>query len=440
MIKYFRNKLSFLDIHSREVVLKSASSTVVKVTGMIVGVLVSIYLGRTLGADGLGVINLSHQVANLLVVLCLLGMRQVIVKEVAIGHSRKDWQHIGNVMHSAYWINGLTVLFVSVSLILFTPWLTNNIFHEPRLTLPLIIAFIVLTPQVFSRIFSAGLTGFRKIWQSNLADQTLSFVVIGIILLFLWVIKFEITINTVVIVFAIGRMSVMIALGLYWRTLFEHRPWNRFIGSTLIKTALPLLLATSTAIIASNASTIILGWLVDSKQVGLYTVAIRIALITSFFLQITNASVSPKVAALFAVGKIKDMEKMVQRITRGLGIIGFVQLSIFVVFGKLILSLWGTEFIETYWILIIISIGQFFNICTGASGLILIMCGFERVQGRISLIFLILNLLLNYFFISKYGALGAAIATAISVIGINIAKLIFVKIKVGILTVSFLKI
>ena len=61
-----------LDIHTLEVVNKSATSTIVKVAGMIIGMGVSILLGRTLGADGLGVFNLSYRIVSFIMIFCLL--------------------------------------------------------------------------------------------------------------------------------------------------------------------------------------------------------------------------------------------------------------------------------------------------------------------------------------------------------------------------------
>lgn len=438
MIKYFRNKLSFLDIHTHEVVLKSISSSAVKVIGMTIGLLVSIFLGRTLGAEGLGIINLSNRVVTLIIMLCLLGMQQVLIKEVAIGYNRKDWQHIGDVTHTAYLMNGAVTLVVSVIFILISPWLSHNIFNEPRLTIPLSIAFIVMTPQVFSRLFASSLIGYRKIWQSNLVDQTLSLGIVGIILLLLWLLKVEITIISTAIAYAFGRVIVMLSVGLYWNKLFSLKGKRKFLAKSMLKTSLPLLLVTSTAIISASASLIMLGWLDESKQVGLYSVAARIALLTSFFLQVTNSAISPKLASLYADGKIREMGKMVQRVTKGLSIIAFVPLFIFIIAGKSILSLWSAEFIEAYWILVILSIGQFFNISTGATGVLLNMCGFEKIQGRISTIFVLLNLILNYILIRHFGAKGAAIATAITVAGINIVRVIYVKKKINIFTISFL--
>ena len=99
---------------------------------------------------GLGIINLSNRIIKILLVVGLLGMRQVIIKEVAIAHNKKDLTHIGNVMHTAVLLNGGITLLLTVIFILLSPWLANEVFNEPKLTYPLIAFLIVITPQIFS--------------------------------------------------------------------------------------------------------------------------------------------------------------------------------------------------------------------------------------------------------------------------------------------------
>ena len=114
----------------------------------------------------------------------------------------------------------------------------------------------------------------------------------------------------------------------------------------------------------------------------------------------------------------------------------FFQLSFFFVYGKDILGLWGEEFKNSYWILIILTVGQFFSIASGASAQLLIMCGFHKIQSYITTSFMIINLILNIILINYYGVIGAAIATMITVIGVNITRVIIAKKKTGILSIA----
>lgn len=423
--------LSRLDIHTLEVLKKSFSSTIVKVAGMIIGFLVSIFLGRTIGADGLGIINLSQRIVNILIVVGLFGIQQVIIKEVAIAHNKKDYIHIGNVMRSAYLINGCITLILSVILILLSPWLANSVFMEPRLTYPLIIALVVMTPQVFSRIYSSGLVGYRKIWQSNLVDKTLSLATTGFLLLLIYLIGYDITVINVAICFAIGRVGVTITVGFYWNSIFKTKNKKRLIGSQLMKTSVPLFFVAISGIIMTNADAIILGTIVSADEVGLYTVAARIALLTSFFLQITNSAVAPKIAALYENNKFRELRIMLRRVTLTLGILAAGFLLFFIVFGKYLLSIWGEEFIRAYWILVILSVGQFVNTATGAVGIVLIMTNHEKIQRNISVIFTIFYLIFNIVLGRIYGIIGIALGTASVMIAINLTKLYYVKTKTG---------
>ena len=439
MINNLKNKYDLLDIHTREVIRKSIASMLVKGIGMLMALIVSVFLGRWIGAEGLGIINLSNRIVAIILVFCLLGTRIVLVKNIAIGYNLNQLNKVGSYMFTAYIFNGLLTIVLAGVFILLTPWMIHDIFDEPQLTLPLIIALISLIPQTFSRLFSAGINGFRKIWQSNLVDNTLSSVIIAIALVFMYTLDVEISIINVTIVYAVSRLAVAIVTGIYWKSLFPHNVQPKFILKDLVRPALPILWISLSSIIASNIAVIMLGWLSNSKNVGLYTVAVSVALLTSFFLKVTNSVLSPKLAGLNAEGKKKEMSLMVKQTTKGLTFIALLPVVIFIIFGKLILGLWGDEFQAVYPILLILSIGQFFNIATGCSGLLLVMCGYEKQHGYISIVFVIFNFILNLVLIPKYDILGAGIATAATVALENITKVVVAKKKTGILTIPLIK-
>lgn len=424
MLKKITSKL---DIHSLEVVKKSLSSIVVKALGVVFGLGLSIFLARTIGAEGLGIINLSNRIVSVMLVLGLFGMSKVIIKEVAIAHNKKDLEHIGNVMHSAYWLNGLITISLSILLILASPWVASSIFEEPKLTYPLIIAFVVMTPQVFSRIFSSGLIGFRKIWQSNLVDQALSICLTSVLVFVTWLFVQELSVNMVATCYAIGRVCVTLSVGLFWKKIYKNNVSSKKIFEKLLKTAKPLFLISIAGIVINSSDIIILGFFSEAKDVGIYVVSARIALLTSVLLQISNSALSPKIAALYAENNIKSLEEMIKRITKGLFFIGLFVFLFFIFSGNWILSIWGEEFEEAYWILIILGFGQLVNLTTGAVGIILIMTGHEKTQRNISICFMMVFLILSFTIIPIYGALGASIASATTVVGINITKLIYVK-------------
>jgi len=239
------------------------------------------------------------------------------------------------------------------------------------------------------------------------------------------------------LLYAISRVLLAFVVLVLWNQTFKSKIKGDFNFKPMLKMAKPMLLVTGTSVIASNADAIMLGALGTFKDVGIYSVAARLALLTSLFLQVSNAAILPKLASLFSNSKIDEMRLMVQRVTKGLALIALLFVVFFIVFGEWLLGFWGAEFQTAYWVLVILAIGQFFNIATGCSGLLLVMCGFEKIHGYISLVGVSLNIILNFILINQYGALGAGIATATTVIIENVTKVVLAKQKIGILTIPF---
>lgn len=420
------------DEHSFEVMTKSFTSSVVKVVGMMISMIVSITLGRILGAEGLGSISLIQKVTSLLLVFILFGMQNVLIKEIAIANNKKNWKRIRNCMTNSYVFNGAISLIIVVLFVFLSDWLSKSLFKEESLKYPLIIGLLALVPMTFTRIFSSGMIGFKKIWQSSLINDTLTIFIVALFLLIAHFANFNINILNVVICYSISRLLISFSVGVYWNNIYKSSGKIKNIMPELLVSALPLLGVSFSGVLFANADGIILGWLTNTKEVGLYSVAARLAMLTSFFLFISNSAIAPKIAALYSDGKIKELEKMLQQVTKILFLIGSFALFIYVFFGNVILSLWGEEFKEGYLLLIIISIGQFVNISTGAVGMVLIMTGYEKLQSRITLSFVLVNLISHFILIEYFGSLGAAIANAITLIGLNVLQYIYVYKTLGI--------
>lgn len=428
-----------LDNNTLDVIKKSASSLIVKVIGLIAGLSVSIVLGRKLGPDGLGIINLANRTASILLVISMLGMENIILREVAIGFAKNKWFKINSVVKTSLFVNGGIGLIFTIIFSFTAPFFAEIFFKNELVKTPLIIAMVAMFFQVLSRIYGRGINALGKVWQSNLVDETLSIAVVGLLLGIAYLANIEISLILTAVFYCIGRIVVAITVGIIWKMNSQKSIKPIILPKKLLRMSLPLLFVNATSIIASNADTVMIGWLKAETQVGLYSVAARIAIMTSFFLQISNSAISPKLAALYSSRNFKDMEKMLHKTTSFLIIIGLTSLLFFILAGKLILNIWGNEFLVAYPVLIIIAIGQFFNIATGPAGYLLIMAGKEKIYGKISVVFLVFNLLLNFALINLWGAIGAATATAITVCADNLVKMFMAKKTTGILTIPILK-
>ena len=437
--KTIKRLKSSLDTDTFEIFSNSSKSFLVKIVGLVSSFLVSIYLAKNIGVVGIGTINLANKLGAILIIVCLFGFQQVIIKYVSIYKSNKSNEDLYHLVRISLIFNGILSIVIALIGSLLLPHLVEIFSDNSDLYYPLLIAFFMLVPQTLARVISAALNGYGKIWQSSLVDQTLSPILVIVGFFFFWIFDINITIIRALLLYALSRFIQLIVIWQGWKYYFKFKAKNKIslklkpffkMGSTLF-------LVTGASALTSNIDSIMLGSLGTLYDLGLYSIAARLALLSSIFLFVTNAAIGPKIAFMYQKNLKDDLSKIIKNTTLGLILIAILTSLIFFLLGDSILSLWGDDFIEAYPILIILCIGQFVNISTGCSGLLLTMTGNEKVHGYISFVSLFCNIFLNIILIKSYGATGAAIATMLTVSSENIIKLIFAKQKTG---VSILKI
>ena len=425
-MRYTDGKSNFKDI-----LQKSSFSAIAKLTGWGVWILVSIILGRSMGATSLGVIYICIQVVSILMVGVMVGFESAIVKLIAIDFDYKNFTSINSTITGSLFFNGLLSIFVAAIGYTMSSRIAIDVFQNLSISYPLQIFFLSIPFITLNRVIVSSLSGIHKIWQSNLLNESFHFIIIGLLVLITP--NSELTVNRIANFFFIGRvitLLVAIVFGKYSFSAFQLT--KHFELRTIIKIGLPILVVNSTIILSTSGDSLMLGWLGSIKDVGIYSVAARLALLLSFFLAITNSSLGPKIASLYNQNEIGEISVLFQKITQILFFIGIIFLIAYIVGGKILLGLWGAEFVTGYSILLILTVGQFVNISTGCVGLILIMCGYEKLHGKISIAFVLLNLVLNLILIPIHGALGAAFSTSLTVIIENLVKMFFVRNKLGI--------
>jgi len=344
MIKYIHNKLSFLDVHTKEVIIKSASSIIVKSIGILSGLAVSLLLGRNLGVEDYGTLELCLKIVNIILIICLFGLPNIVLKEVAISHSKSDWIYISDTIFTSSVIVGILSIISIIALYFSIPFLSESVFNNKDLLIVMEIYVFAIVFQSFSRIFSSGVNGFNKVWQSNLVNETLSLVIILSGILLLNFLSIEINLKNVAFIYLFGRVIVTITVGLYWKSLFPIFKLKRIFLIKLIKPSLSLLLVSASGVIIANASALILGIFSNSVEVGLYSVAAKISLLTIFFLQVTNSAIAPRIANLYSNKKKDALLKMLKSVTKILFLLGLVSFVFFLYQEKWTLDSWGQDF------------------------------------------------------------------------------------------------
>jgi O-antigen/teichoic acid export membrane protein len=174
-----------------------------------------------------------------------------------------------------------------------------------------------------------------------------------------------------------------------------------------------------------------LGFLATASGLGIYKVSLTFAILVSLPLNALNRIFPPIVSGLYEKDNRHDLVLVYKTVTRW-AVTGGLPISIgLIFFREQFLQLMGPGFTEGGLILSILIVGQFVNTAVGPSGYLLLMTDRQNLVMINQWVFGILNVVLNFLLISKIGTIGAAIATAITLILLNSIRVFEVSLLEG---------
>ena len=153
-----------------------------------------------------------------------------------------------------------------------------------------------------------------------------------------------------------------------------------------------MLFSGSFLMLMSWTDIIMLGIYETEESVAIYSVALRIAGLTSLTLVAVNTIAAPKFIEFYFQKNILGLEKIVKQSSKLIFLTSFPLLIVYFLFPKFIMGLFGSEFILGSSVLIIISIGQFINAASGSVGSIMQMTDNQKKFQNIIIISAIINI------------------------------------------------
>ncbi|NPA71559.1 MAG: flippase [Gammaproteobacteria bacterium] len=194
-----------------------------------------------------------------------------------------------------------------------------------------------------------------------------------------------------------------------------------------LRTSLPLLVTITSSAVLNQADIVMLGLLIGPKEAGVYTAATKTATLVSFLLAATNKIIAPTISELYTQKRYSHLANLIRSINRLIFWPTLATVIILVLGGPFLLKLFGEEFTIAYYPLIILAMGQLINAVVGPVGYLISLTGYQNISALVLGFSALLNIILNAILIPYFGLIGAAIATASSIIFWNIALYLAVK-------------
>lgn len=406
--------------------------------------ILTIVLARTLGSAELGAYNYAETWIEVLLFIALLGFNQLLVRKLPTYEVRQRWGLWRGIQRfairsSVVFSIILAFLFVVVIWFLFrtnsyifSTDILPSIILNPKNALIIqvcIIAAFLLPMRVIIIIQQSTLHGMGHVATGLMPDYILRvgghFVIILLVILFTGYslnANIAMALHLLVALVAIFVGSIMIRR---WRPIEAQSLPATYEIKDWLFTNLGFLTNSLATLLTSRMNVIILGTLATLAQTGYYSVVLRIVAVIVLAQTATNAVLRPRIAQLFAEGKMDELQELVTLGVRSVVMVSFPIGLALILFGRFILGLFGNEFVVAYPMLVIMCFGQMMNTFSGPVGNLLTMTNYEWEQSLASLCVLAISFVVALILIPLYGGIGAAITTAI---GFTIRNLILVVI------------
>jgi len=198
-------------------------------------------------------------------------------------------------------------------------------------------------------------------------------------------------------------------------------------AGALYKYAAPLMISDVFTLLLFQADKLLLGYLWNLEAVGVYMIASRLAFLTVAPHWAAANVYSPLMAEAWTVGQLDELRRVFQRNTeRFLFVTGAVG-SILVINAPSILGLFGEEFRDPRLadVVQILIVGLWLSVATGHQGQFYRMTGRSWITTVNSALAALLAVGLGFLWIPNHDIIGAALATAIAVVTLNVCGLLW---------------
>lgn len=415
-----------------------------KVIGTGLKYLTQVIIARYLGIKLFGIYALGMVVYEVAELLSRMGLHLGAVRYVSIYKGRGELQRLKGTLIQVICAPFFVGAILGIVIFLASEQIAQNIFGEPELAFVLRIFAFSLPFWASAIVAARATTGFQTTKYLVYIKEYLQPSTNLILVVFLCLIGLKLFGVTLAwaLSFILGFVSVLYLIKRIFPPIVQKNIKPIFEGKQLIKFSLPLAFGDFMLFLLLRIDILMVGYFLSSSDVGIYRSASQTALLLLIFLISLNNIFAPMIADIISKGDRERMRQLFKTVTRW----SFaLSLPLFLVVGinaKNLLRIFGSDFTEGWLPLIILAAGQLLHAAAGGVSYMLVMSGhqYQKLFGDIAIV--ITNLILNIILIPRWGLIGAAVATGISIVGVSLMRVIQVYsiLRVHAYSWSYLKI
>ena len=384
-----------------------------KMLRMVVGVLVGLWVARYLGPENYGILSYSISFVGFFAALAKPGLDGIVVRNIVREPERKD-EIIGTSIMLRIIGSLLLILFVSIAL-----KFTDTSPDERVIVLLLSVGHIFMSLEVIDYFFQSQVKG-----KLSAICNTISLTVLALSNILFIMYSYPL------IYFALAIITEQLTKAITYTIFFIKYSKNKLKNNNpiknlqfkietahiLLKDSWPLILAGIAIALNMRIDQVMLKEFLGNEEVGIYAAAVKIIEAVIIIPTIISQSIYPS----FVNALKNNRDGFIKRISiayRNLFYISLLLAAICFTLSDFIVStLLGPDYIES---VVILKISCILIVFSGLGAINAVYLKTLNIQRKIMnrhWINVIINLVLNYFFIPIFGVYGAMYSTVIAVL------------------------
>ncbi len=403
------------------------------VIGLFFGFLAQILIARFYSPEEYGLFNLFFTVLSIFSSIGVLGLRNGISRYIGYYLGSKESEHINSVEGWGLLIGTIGGISFGAILYVSAPWIGPLFSESPAFVDYLRIAALAMPFYVLLIVLTSIFRGFQR------TREQILFFDLGknaVFLLLSGIIGFM-ALPFVGIIWAmfLAITLMMVTLTIYYlqkrKDLFDTAKrisLEMDMGKKIILFSIPLVIVDIMYKVLGWTDTLMIGYFITDADVGFYNVAKILATTISIASGVAHFIYTPLVAGLYAQKKFKENDVIYTTLTKWLCFISLPITLLLIFFPNEIIDIFfGIDYADSVIPLQILAIIYFINILMGPNGATLTAYGKTNFLMYATSASGGFNIALNVLLIPIYGIIGAAIATGISILSINVIRVYKLK-------------
>lgn len=378
-----------------------------------------VVIARFLGREIYGGVSLGITMMSVVSVFTLLGLNNGVARYLP----RYDTpERRRGIILSAFQI--VIPLSIGISIVIFVSaeWIATVLFNDSDITAILRVFALIIPLMSIVRLTISSVQGMKhtvpKIYIKNLSLPICRFAGVGV----------AIYLGTyglgVAGAYAFSyAVATMLSIWYLYRStlLFNRDIIPRGIHRELLVFSLPLLVSAASWLIFSDLDTFMLGYFSQTDDVGVYNTIYPLAELLTIALGSLGFITTPVFSELHADEEFGLFAHVYKILTKWVYLATFPVLTIFILFPRTVIRItFGVEYVVGAASLVVLSIAFFTHAVAGPNSNALTAIGKTRLIMYDNAVVAMVNFTLNLVLIPRYSVFGAAVATAIAYVMLNI--------------------